>query len=87
MEKYGIENEIKFNPEKTVTMVFNKHVKMTRAYKLKDRWQDDLKMGQEKLTVVENMKYLGVQIDHNNKSKVQIAVRKIAANASIAKLM
>ena len=73
---YGAKKEIKFNPNKTVYMVFNKNVRMGAAERWKDSWQGTLELAGNPITQVSCMKYLGVEINDKDNNIDHLRVRK-----------
>ncbi|RMZ98559.1 RNA-directed DNA polymerase from mobile element jockey-like [Brachionus plicatilis] len=61
-EKYGIQHEIKFNPEKTQYIVFGEKLKGLEA---KPRMCD------QEIKCVDKLRYLGVILNRNNNNKDQ----------------
>ncbi|CAF1004711.1 unnamed protein product, partial [Brachionus calyciflorus] len=81
LEEFGIFNEIKYNPNRTVFIVFNKNVDEIR----RDNWQEDIYLDGSKLTQVTSMKYLGVNISDDDKNTEHISKRKKASYCALAK--
>lgn len=60
VERYGEKYEIKFNPEKTVYMVFYQKTTRTAVERLNDSWQGAITLDSEEVRKVSVMKYLRV---------------------------
>lgn len=86
VESYGVENEIKYNPEKTTLMIFNEKVSRTVETKKLDTWQDDVKLNNIPIKRVKNMKYLGVEISDDDKNKQHLDKRNKSAIIALAKI-
>ncbi len=83
---YGLDNDIKFNPSKTVLMIFNDKVKRTRDERLRDIWQGEILMSGIPLRRDETNKYLGVQISQTKSNTPQLNYMKKQAYAALAKV-
>ncbi|CAF0805401.1 unnamed protein product [Brachionus calyciflorus] len=79
--EYGKENEIKFNPNKSVFMVFNK----STLNRMEDRWQGPLELAGNRINQVTCMKYLGVEINDKENSLDHIKTIKQKALSCIFK--
>ena len=66
ISKYGEENFIKFNPEKTCSMVCNKNPKKSIKLSLLENSIGHLTLDNKSIQVVEFLKYLGVTISNKN---------------------
>ena len=86
IEDYGIEYDIKYNPDKTVFMVLNEEIRRSATLRREDVWQEDLVLWGINIQKISQMKYLGFEIDSRNKDNCHIQKRKQNANGSLAKL-
>ncbi|CAF1136071.1 unnamed protein product, partial [Brachionus calyciflorus] len=77
VHKYGIDNEIKYNPEKTVYLRFGTTENKTRV---------TLKLGETPICEVSETKYLGIEISNVNENKVHLDKRKQLALQAYYKL-
>ncbi|CAF1085401.1 unnamed protein product [Brachionus calyciflorus] len=59
----GNELEIKFNPSKTIFIIFNHKIKRSASDRRDDSWQEPLKLTGEIIVKVESTKYLGVELN------------------------
>lgn len=76
-ERYGIKNEIKFNPDKTQFIIFGK--------KEKENKKKVPKMYGEEIKKFEKIKYLGIYLNRKNNNNDQVETRiKSAFKASIS---
>ena len=75
VSNYRHVNEIKFNPEKTVFLIFNKKVIMSLDDRWLDAWQGELYLSGNPITEVDRMKYLGVQITNKNRNEEHFNTR------------
>ncbi|RNA01555.1 RNA-directed DNA polymerase from mobile element jockey-like [Brachionus plicatilis] len=85
-ETYGEKNDISYNPEKTVFMIFNKKTQRPAEVLRKDIWQDNVKLNGIDIKQVKQMKYLGVEITDDNKHIEHLEKRKKSAMAALLKL-
>ncbi|CAF0820365.1 unnamed protein product [Brachionus calyciflorus] len=86
IERYGIDNEITYNPDKTTLMVFNKNLNRSAKEQRLDTWQGDLTLNAIKIQQVDTMKYLGVNISDDDKNGNHITRRKKAAYGALSKI-
>lgn len=86
VEKYGHEFDVKFNPDKTVYMVFNEKCERSAEAKRKDIWQGRLALCDSELEKTDCMKYLGFEIDKENNDKKHIQKRKQKTIGCLSKL-
>jgi hypothetical protein len=86
IEAYGTLNEISYNPTKTVFMIFNLNITRSSSETKQDLWQEELSLNGAKITQVDSMKYLGVDIMDNDKNTDHIKRRKKAAYGALAKI-
>ncbi|RMZ99707.1 RNA-directed DNA polymerase from mobile element jockey-like, partial [Brachionus plicatilis] len=76
-EKYGINNEIKFNANKTQFIIFGKKTKIQESKP---------EMYNEEIKMVEKIKYLGVYLNRKNNNKDQIENRIKSAFKTMASI-
>jgi hypothetical protein len=86
VERYGIQNEISYNPTKTTFMIFNINVTRDAGERRTDMWQGELRLNGITITQVESVKYLGVIVSDDDKNTLHIKKQKKAAYSSLAKL-
>jgi hypothetical protein len=84
--KFGEEFEIRFNPEKTVYLVFNSSIARTAEERRRDIWQGDVLIGEERINKVSQFKYLGVELSEDSSDKPHLEKRRKAAQLALAKL-
>jgi hypothetical protein len=85
LSELGEELEIKFNPNKSVYMVFNPIAYRTKNELKEDSWNGNLLLAGKKIDEVNVIKYLGAEIGNNN-NKVHLKKRKSAVIGAVAKL-
>lgn len=78
---------IKYNPIKTVYMVYNKTVKISKQTFNNEIRQPALKLAGEMITYATNIKYLGYHLTDNGKFDVHIQKRKKLAIACASSLI
>ncbi|CAF0778861.1 unnamed protein product [Brachionus calyciflorus] len=83
---FGRKYEIKFNPDKTLYMIFNNHIKRTVKECNEDRWQGELELDGKAIQKVKVFKYLGFDINDENNDHDHIENRKKAAQKALSKL-
>ncbi|RNA42314.1 RNA-directed DNA polymerase from mobile element jockey-like [Brachionus plicatilis] len=83
---HGTKLEIKFNPSKTVYIIFSCKKTRTAADRRDDWWQDELTLEREKIRRVTSMKYLGVEFNEQNSDQNHLEARKRAALGALARL-
>lgn len=81
LEKFGYEFDIKYNPTKT-----NKEIKRDSTSNIQDIWQQELKLCGENIEEVEQMRYLGFELDNSDKNNKHLAKLKQKAYSSLSKL-
>ena len=86
IEKYGNNNGIKFNPDKTELMVFNEKVKRTRRSITRDDWNGELKLDDKIIKQSKSIKYLGTILSQDLKNKTHIKKRRAAAYAALSRV-
>ena len=86
VEEYGQINDIKYNPEKTVFLIYNQSLKRNSTELRDDINQSDLILDNKTITRVERMKYLGVEISDDFRNESHIAKRKQSLYVSVNKL-
>ncbi|CAF0930523.1 unnamed protein product [Brachionus calyciflorus] len=86
ISKIGKELEIKFNPNKTVYVIFNKKKSRNMKDRRDDMWNDLLKLDGEEITRADSLKYLGVELNEDLNDINHIEKRIKSAKISIAKL-
>jgi len=86
LSSVGSELEIKFNPSKSVYMVFNPNCFRSSNELAKDAWNGALLLSGSPIEKVNEFRYLGVETDENNKNTPHIAKRKKSVLASVGKL-
>ena len=79
IEEYGIKNGMKFNPEKTELVIFNKFGKRKAGASFTDDWKGDLVLDDSIVKEVESFRYLGSYLSYNMKNKFHISKRRSAA--------
>ena len=84
--QFGTRFEIKFNPDKTIWMVFNSKIKRTVVESRRDSWQGELILDGKIIERVSVFKYLGVEINEENTDKDHLENRKKAAQRALSKL-
>ena len=82
----GSELEIKFNPSKSVYMVFNPNCFRSSNELATDAWNGTLLLAGSPIERVKEFRYLGVEIHENNNNSSHINKRKKSVLASVAKL-
>jgi len=87
LSELGEELEIKFNPNKSVYMVFNSIAYQTKNERREDSWNGILLLAGKKIEEVNTFKYLGAEIDNNNNNKHHIKKRKSAVIGAVVKLI
>ena len=77
VEKYGKDKQIKFNPSKTVFLVFNDKIRRAKQIELEDS-MTKLKLDGQFIDRVYEIKYLGIclQADLKNKKHMKEMVKK-----------
>ncbi|CAF1011374.1 unnamed protein product, partial [Brachionus calyciflorus] len=86
ISEVGKELEIKFNPNKTVYTVFNRHVARTSQDRKDDLWQNKLCLEGEEIKRVDGIKYLGVELNQDLNDIHHIDKKIKAARIALAKL-
>ena len=86
VELFGIDSEIKYNPDKTTLTIFNENEYRNAKEKRLDIWQEDLKLENQIIKQVESVKYLGVVIEKTDKNKNYLTKRRKLAISASAKL-
>ena len=87
VEEYGYNYGMKFNPEKTMFMVFGDKILMNLANNTLDGNQANLMLEGKLITRVPNMRYLGVQISETGKVEKHLNNRKQKTHSAIAKII
>ena len=86
LQEYGAKNEIKYNPQKTVYMVFNQKIQRNAAEAREDIWQSNLTLDGSKIEKVSSMRYLGAEISEDDKVNNHIDKRKRLVQQAVNKL-
>lgn len=86
IEQYGNENGLRFNPDKTELLIFNKNIKRNRTAVLHDEWQDEIFLNGKPVKEVKTMRYLGSYLSHDLSSGEHIRKKRTAANVSLTKI-
>lgn len=86
VEEYGQLNDIKYNPSKTVFLIYNQTIKRNAQEKREDINQNDLILDNKPIMRVDKMKYLGVEISDDFRNNTHIAKRKQSLYAAVTKL-
>ena len=73
---FSLDREIKFNPQKTVFIVFNKNIKLNNKWKKNDDDKIQLKLSGELIKEVSQFKYLGIEIHNQLSSKPHLNARE-----------
>ncbi|RNA39172.1 RNA-directed DNA polymerase from mobile element jockey-like [Brachionus plicatilis] len=72
IQQYGEANEIKYNPDKTILMVFNSSIKRNKNELSSDSWQEDLVINGDVIKRVSKMKYLGMILTDDDQNAEHI---------------
>lgn len=86
VQEYGLNNCIKYNPSKTVYMVFNSKFKRKSKDSMLDQWEDELELDGSVIRRVPSMRYLGVEISEDDRIAEHLEKRKRLVFQSISRL-
>ncbi|CAF0743838.1 unnamed protein product [Brachionus calyciflorus] len=86
VQDYGLNNEIKYNPDKTVFMIFHFKLKRNVAELKEDIWQGNLVLDGTAIKRVDTMKYLGVDISEDDRLSKHLSKRKRLVQQALFKL-
>jgi hypothetical protein len=84
--RYGKQYGIKFNPDKSILMIFNLDVKRTNGEILNDLWQQDVHMDGNQINRVYSVRILGYILSCDLKNAMHMEKRKTCLNIVTAKL-
>jgi hypothetical protein len=83
---YGKRYGIKFNPDKSILMIFNLDVQRSNSEILADFWQQDVQMDGNPIIRVYSVRILGYVLSCDLKNTMHMEKRKICLNVVTAKL-
>jgi hypothetical protein len=87
LSNLGDELEIKFNPTKSVYMVFNKYHARSAKEKKYDEWDGQLLLANAPIERVESFKYLGAMIHDSGRCRDHMDKRRKGVLAAVAKII
>ena len=86
VENFGNYYDLKYNPEKSVYMVFNKNIKLNSKVNRYDDWQNEIMLNSKTINEVEDTRYLGFELEANGKNDKHIQKSKQKTVLSLIKL-
>ena len=86
IEAYGKEHGIKFNPDKTELVVFNRFIKRKPGTVAVDNWNEELMLDGQVVKEVPSFRYLGSYLSYDLNNKTHITKRRSAAFLALKRI-